>query len=195
MSLRNTKTTADYIPWDSAINVVHPLYKDKNYVMSLFVACGIFTGLRVTDLRALRWNQLLDGGVLTITEHKTKKERQIKLNPDFVEHVRQCYDAMGIKNPNEHCFLSQKKTVISIQWFNRLLKDVKKKYKLPCNHISCHALRKSFGRAIFEKSEENSEMALIKLSEVFGHSNTQITRRYLGLKTEEILSAYDLLSF
>ena len=46
-----------------------------------------------------------------------------------------------------------------------------------------------------EKSEENSEMALIKLSEVFGQSTTQITRRYLGLKTEEILSAYDLLSF
>ena len=195
MSLRNTKTTADYIPWDSAINVVHGLYKDKNYVMSLFVACGIFTGLRVTDLRALRWNQLLDGGILTVVEHKTKKERQIKLNPDFVEHVRLCYDAMGIKNSNEHCFLSQKKTVISIQWFNRLLKDVKKKYKLPCKNISCHALRKTMGRAIFEKSEENSEMALIKLSEVFGHSNTQITRRYLGLKTEEILSAYDLLSF
>ena len=195
MSLRNTKTTADYIPWDSAINVVHRLYKDNNYVMSLFVACGIFTGLRVTDLRALRWNQLLDGGILTVVEHKTKKERQIKLNPDFVEHVRLCYDAMGIKNSNEHCFLSQKKTVISIQWFNRLLKDVKKKYKLPCKNISCHALRKTMGRAIFEKSEENSEMALIKLSEVFGHSNTQITRRYLGLKTEEILSAYDLLSF
>lgn len=195
MSLRNTKTTADYIPWENAINTVHRLYKDKNYTMSLFIACGIFTGLRVTDLRALHWNQLLNGGVLTITEHKTKKERQIKLNPEFVEHVRQCYEAMGIKNPNEFCFLSQKKTVISIQWFNRLLKDVKKKYKLPCKNISCHALRKTMGRAIFEKSEENSEMALIKLSEVFGHSNTQITRRYLGLKTEEILSAYDLLSF
>ena len=102
---------------------------------------------------------------------------------------------MGVKNTNEFCFLSQKKTVISIQWFNRLLKDVKKKYRLPCKNISCHALRKTMGRAIFEKSEENSEMALIKLSEVFGHSNTQITRRYLGLKTEEILSAYDLLSF
>ena len=195
MSLRNTKTTADYIPWESAINTVHRLYKDKNYTMSLFIACGIFTGLRVTDLRALHWNQLLNGGVLSITEHKTKKERQIKLNPEFVEHVKQCYEAMGIKNPNEYCFLSQKKTVISIQWFNRLLKDVKKKYKLPCKNISCHALRKTMGRAIFEKSEENSEMALIKLSEVFGHSNTQITRRYLGLKTEEILSAYDLLSF
>jgi integrase len=163
--------------------------------MSLFVATGIFTGLRVHDLRDLRWNQLLQGGVMTIIEHKTKKERKIKLNPDFVEHVKQCYEAMGIKNPNEHCFLSQKKTVISTQWFNRLLKQIRNKYHVPCKNISCHSLRKTMGRAIFEKSEENSEMALIKLSEVFGHSNTQITRRYLGLKQEEILEAYDLLSF
>ena len=109
MSLKNTKTTADYIPWDSAINLVHRLYKDKNYVMSLFVATGIFTGLRVHDLRDLRWNQLLEGGVLTVIEHKTKKERKIRLNADFVEHVKCCYEALGIKNVNEHCFLSQKK--------------------------------------------------------------------------------------
>jgi len=195
MSLKNTKTTADYIPFDSAINLIHRLFKDKNYVMSLFVATGIFTGLRVRDLRALRWNQLLESGIMTIIEHKTKKERKIKLNPDFVEHVRSCYKEMGITNPNEHCFLSQKKTVMSTQWLNRLLKQIRDKYRVPCKNISCHSLRKTMGRAIFEKSEENSEMALIKLSEVFGHSNTQITRRYLGLKQEEILEAYDLLSF
>ena len=166
--MKGVKTTSDYIPWSDAINVVHKLYRDKNYVMSLFIATGIFTGLRVTDLRSLHWNQLLQGGVLV---------------------------AMDIKNPSEFCFMSQKNTVISIQWFNRLLKEVKKKYKLPCKNISCHALRKTMGRAIFERSEDNSEMALIKLSEVFGHSNVQITKRYLGLKQEEILSAYDLLSF
>ncbi len=139
MSLRNTKTTADYIPFDSAINLIHRLFKDKNYVMSLFVATGIFTGLRVRDLRALRWNQLLEGGVMTIIEHKTKKERKIKLNPDFVEHVRCCYKELGITNPNEHCFLSQKKTVMSTQWLNRLLKVARDKYKVPCPHCSCHS--------------------------------------------------------
>ena len=193
--MKGVKTTSDYIPWSDAINVVHKLYRDKNYVMSLFIATGIFTGLRVTDLRSLHWNQLLQGGVLTVTEHKTKKDRQIKLNPDYVEHVKSCYVAMDIKNHSEFCFMSQKNTVISIQWFNRLLKEVKKKYKLPCKNISCHALRKTMGRAIFERSEDNSEMALIKLSEVFGHSNVQITKRYLGLKQEEILNTYDLLSF
>lgn len=193
--MKGVKTTSDYIPWSDAINVVHKLYRDKNYVMSLFVATGIMTGLRVTDLRSLKWNQLLQGGILTITEHKTKKERQIKLNPDYVEHVKSCYVAMGIKNPGEFCFMSQKKTVISIQWFNRLLKDVKKKYKLPVKRISCHSLRKTMGRHIWESNPENAELSLLLLSEIYSHQNLQCTRRYLGLKTEEILSAYDLLSF
>ena len=193
--MKGVKTTSDYIPWSDAINVVHKLYRDKNYVMSLFVATGIMTGLRVTDLRSLKWNQLLQGGILTITEHKTKKERQIKLNPDYVEHVKSCYVAMGIKNPGEFCFMSQKKTVISIQWFNRLLKDVKKKYKLPVKRISCHSLRKTMGRHIWESNPENAELSLLLLSEIYSHQNLQCTRRYLGLKSEEILSAYDLLSF
>lgn len=193
--MKGVKTTSDYIPWSDAINVVHKLYRDKNYVMSLFIATGIMTGLRVTDLRSLHWNQLLQGGVLTITEHKTKKERQIKLNQDYVEHVKSCYVAMGIKNPGEFCFMSQKKTVISIQWFNRLLKDVKKKYKLPVKRISCHSLRKTMGRHIWESNPENAELSLLLLSEIYSHQNLQCTRRYLGLKTDEILSAYDLLSF
>ena len=165
--MKGVKTTSDYIPWSDAINVVHKLYRDKNYVMSLFVATGIMTGLRVTDLRSLKWNQLLQGGILTITEHKTKKERQIKLNPDYVEHVKSCYVAMGIKNPGEFCFMSQKKTVISIQWFNRLLKDVKKKYKLPVKRISCHSLRKTMGRHIWESNPENAELSLLLLSEIY----------------------------
>ena len=193
--MKGVKTTSDFIPWSDAINVIHKLYRDKNYVMSLFISTGIMTGLRVTDLRSLHWNQLLKGGVLTITEHKTKKERQIKLNPDYVEHVKNCYVAMGIKNPGEFCFMSQKKTVISIQWFNRLLKEVKKKYKLPVKRISCHSLRKTMGRHIWESNPENAELSLLLLSEIYSHQNLQCTRRYLGLKQEEILSAYDLLSF
>ena len=42
--MKGVKTTSDYIPWSDAINVVHKLYRDKNYVMSLFIATGIMTG-------------------------------------------------------------------------------------------------------------------------------------------------------
>ena len=44
-------------------------------------------------------------------------------------------------------------------------------------------------------SGENSEMVLIKLMQIFMHSNMNITKRYLGLKDEEIKEAYDLLKF
>lgn len=195
MSAKNSHTTASYIPWDSAINVVHRLHKDKKYRMSLFISTGIFTGLRVRDLRALRWNDLMGEDTIAIIEHKTKKRREIKLNHDFQQHVRDCYNALGIKNPNEYCFLSQKGTVYSTQRLNILLKDIRDKYKLPVKIISCHSLRKSFSRRIYDMAGDNKEEVLIYLGEVLSHSSTQITRRYIGLKQEHILQAYDLLTF
>lgn len=195
MSAKNSHTTASYIPWDSAINVVHRLHRDKKYRMSLFISTGIFTGLRVRDLRALRWNDLMGEDTIAIIEHKTKKRREIKLNHDFQQHVRDCYNALGIKNPNEYCFLSQKGTVYSTQRLNILLKDIRDKYKLPVKNISCHALRKTFSRRIYDMAGDNKEEVLIYLGEVLSHSSTQITRRYIGLKQEHILQAYDLLTF
>ena len=195
MSAKNSHTTADYIPWDSAINVVHRLYKDGNYRMSLFVATGIFTGLRVTDLRALRWNDLMGEDTIAIIEHKTKKRREIKLNHDFQQHVKDCYQKLAISNPNEHCFLSQKKTVYSIQRLNIMLKEIKRKYKLPVKNTSCHSLRKTFSRRIYDMAGDNKEQVLLYLSQVLSHSSCQVTRRYISLEQEKILQAYDLLTF
>ena len=41
---------------------------------------------------------------------------------------------------------------------------------------------------------ENSELALVKLMELFNHSSVAITKRYLGLRQEEILQTYDWLT-
>jgi hypothetical protein len=42
---------------------------------------------------------------------------------------------------------------------------------------------------------DNSELALVQLMERFNHSNVAITKRYLGLRQEEILETYDYLTF
>lgn len=196
MSARNSHTTADYIEWDKAINCVHRLYKDGDYRMSAYIACGIFMGLRVSDLRQLRWNKLMGEQTIEVVEKKTKKLRIIKLNPDFQKHIQDCYQALRVEDPNELCFLSQKKTVFSTQRLNIKLKEVNKKYRLGVKNISNHSLRKAFGRRIFDMaSDTHKEMCLIKLSQCFNHSDCSITRRYLGLQTKEILECYDLLTF
>ena len=140
MSLKYSSTTADYLQWSEAMNLVRKLARDSNYKMSLLIALGCFTGLRISDILALRWNQILDTEEFTITE-------------------------------------------------------IKKKYKLHIGNFSCHSLRKTFGRQVYNMNSDNSELALVKLMELFNHSSVSITKRYLGLRQEELLNTYDCLSF
>jgi hypothetical protein len=50
-------------------------------------------------------------------------------------------------------------------------------------------MRKSFGRIIYERNGRSDE-ALIKLSQLFNHSSTAITRIYLSITKEEIDDLY-----
>lgn len=195
MSLKNSYTTSDYLQWDSATSLVRKLYRDKNYRISLLIGCGIFFGLRISDLLQLTWEMLLDKDAkFVITEKKTGKRREVRINMEFQKHIKDCYTALNIQNLNELCFLSGKNKVYSIQWINIVFKELKSKYNLKIDHFSTHSLRKTFGRKVFESSE-NAELALVKLMELFNHSSVSITKRYLGLRQEEILQTYDCLSF
>ena len=195
MSVRHSYTTSDYIEWDSMLNLVRRLYKDGDYRMSLLIGCGSFFGLRISDLLTLDWEMLLNGDSFILTEKKTGKRRIVKINADFRKHILDCYNALQISDMNEKCFLSKKKVVFSIQRVNVRLKEIKSKYNLKIEHFSTHSLRKTFGRRVVASAGENSEMALIKLSELFNHSTPQITRRYLGLRQEELMEVYDTLIF
>ena len=195
MSRKHTVTTSDYLPWDSMLSLVQRLYRDGNYRMSLLIGCGAFFGLRISDLRELTWSQLLDSETITLNETKTGKRRTIKVNENYRKHILDCYNALGIKDRSEKAFLSRKGTIYSVQQVNRLLKDIKARYGLKVDHFSTHSLRKTFGRRVVEQAGTQSEMALIKLSEIFNHASPMVTRRYLGLRTQELNEVYDSLDF
>ena len=195
MSLKNSYTTSDYLQWDSATTLVRKLYRDKNYRISLLIGCGIFFGLRISDLLRLTWNMLLNSEAkFVLTEKKTGKRREVKINKEFQKHIKDCYKALHIENMDEPCFLSTKGKPYSVQWINHVLKELKDHYNLKIKHFSTHSLRKTFGRKVFESSD-NAELALVKLMELFNHSSVSITKRYLGLRQEEILQTYDCLTF
>ncbi|WP_455590384.1 tyrosine-type recombinase/integrase [Bacteroides sp.] len=195
MSLKNSYVTSDYIEWDTMLSLVRKLYRDKEYRLSLLIGCGSFFGLRISDLLTLTWSMLLDGHSFVIIEKKTGKRREIKINSNFQKHIADCYMALNVIDKNEKCFISRKKTVYSVQRINVLFKSIKIRYGLRVEHFSTHSMRKTFGRKVVEASGANSEFALIKLSEMFNHSDTMTTRRYLGLRLEELMETYDLLAF
>ena len=195
MSQKYSTTTADFLVWSDAMNLIRKLAKDDNYKMSLLVALGCFTGLRISDILALRWNQILSVSEFTIIEKKTSKKRTLRLNPQLQKHIQECYEhiqPIGVKAP---ILVSQKGTIFTIQRINVILKEIKKKYRLKVKNFSCHSLRKTFGRQVYNMNSENAELALVKLMELFNHSSVSITKRYLGLRQEELLQTFDCLSF
>ena len=195
MSLKYSTTTADYLVWSDAMNLIRKLAKDGNYKISLLIALGCFTGLRISDILALRWNQILYAEEFTIIEKKTGKKRTLRLNPQLQQHVAECYEQIQPLGINAPILVSQKGTIFTVQRINVILKEVKRKYRLKVKNFSCHSLRKTFGRQVYNMNSDNSELALVKLMELFNHSSLAITKRYLGLRQEEILQTYDCLSF
>ena len=195
MSLKYSSTTADYLIWSDAMNLIRKLSRDGNYKMSLLMAMGCFTGLRISDILALRWRQILNKDEFCITEIKTGKQRTIRLNPQLQQHIRDCYEHISPIGINAPILISQKGTAFTIQRINIILKEIREKYRLKIKNFSCHSLRKTFGRQVYNMNSDNAELALIKLMELLNHSSVSITKRYLGLRQEEILQTYDCLSF
>jgi len=195
MSAKFSNTTADYLEWGQAMNLIRNLYNDGNYRISLLVAVGCFFGLRISDILELKWQQIYNLDEFTIIEKKTKKSREIKINTQLKQHIQDCYSKIHPHSLEEHVFISQKSTVYSIQRINVILKDLRLRYNLKIKNFSSHSLRKSFGREVFNRSGSNAELALVKLSHLFNHSNPAVTRRYLGISQEELKQTYDVLSF
>lgn len=195
MSLKFQNTTADYLEWDSNILLISKLFQDQNYKFSLLIALGSFFGIRISDLLNLKWEDILNTNILTIIEKKTKKQRTIKINEQLKKHILSCYNKIKPKSTSDNIFTSQKGSVYSVQRINVVLKEIKVNYNLKIKNFSTHSMRKTFGRQVYNNAGNNAELALVKLSELFNHSDIRTTRKYLGLRIEELMETYDLLSF
>ena len=197
MSQKHSYTTADYLPWDTAMALVRKLYRDGNYRMSHLLGCGFFLGLRISDLRQLTWEQILEGDEFVLWEQKTGKRRVIKINKGFQGHIHDCYTSMKVRNPKQPCFLNRYGSIISLQMINRELKSIRIKYQLRVDNFSTHSMRKTWARKIYENenAEGRGDMALLKLSELMNHSAPNITRRYIGLRQQELGEVYNSLQF
>lgn len=186
MSLKGTNTTSDYIEYDRAVSVAEKLMKDDNRkVIGLYIMVAVNTGLRIGDILKLKFSDL-KSDTLKLTEQKTGKKREIRLN----ERIRKALDAFG-DNGDGFVFRSQKGGVYARQSINVLLKEEFAKEAKKLN-ISSHSLRKAMGRKVFENNGE-SEKALTYLSELFNHASPAVTRKYLGIRQEELNNIYDCL--
>lgn len=195
MALKGSYTTADALDWQEMLSLVHRLYRDGDYRMSLLIAVQSMWGLRIGDVLKLRWNQILNTEELNLVEGKTGKRRIIRMNTNLQRHIRDCYNALNLPDSSQPIFLSRQNTVYSREWVNMRLKTYKVKYHLHIKNFSTHSCRKAFGKHLLETGGANAERRLILLNSIYNHSSLEVTRRYCGIKQSEIGDVYTSLDF
>ena len=189
--IRGQLTTADYLPMDTFRKLLDALEKDGEYLWATYCWLSFCTTFRASDVRTLRWKDVLGRNRLVKTEKKTRKSRIVKFSRYVQEKTRHLYGLQGIPDVENLIFMNpQTGNPYSLEYINRLLKVFRVRYRIPIHAFSTHTFRKTFGRYVYELMGRSAE-GLILLNQIFRHSNLETTRRYIGLAQEDIDKVFD----
>jgi len=192
MSLKGQRTTTTSMDWDDFKSLISKLERDKEYKFCLLISIGVFTGLRISDLLQLRFNQFDNSEILNIQEQKTKKVRKIKINPDLKVIVQRVRSKMGEVDLGTLIFVNKYGTKpIDKSYVNVKLKELLKQYNIHVDgNASSHLFRKTLGNRVLRLNNYSNE-SVILLMDLFSHSSPAVTKRYLGIREKEIYDVYD----
>lgn len=180
------------------------LIMNERYRDNMFFILGINMGLRISDLRQLRFCDLLNNNctfktTFPVLEKKTKNTRKVKknryisINQAVIEAVTLYLDHTDNVTLSDYLFQSQgrdktKHQPLTRQQAYNICVGIKDSLGLDMR-FSTHTLRKTFGYHQMAMSN-NSPRKLLLLQKMFGHSSAVQTLSYIGLTEEEITDAY-----
>lgn len=192
MSKKGSITTADYLDYDEFKRLLECLTNDHKYLWAFYCLMSFCLGLRASDVRKLRWGDVLNKRSVIVTEKKTQKTKGIPVGHSTMEHISKMYAMENYPKLNEYIFQGErsKGKPVSIQYINRLTKQWKRKYRIKVGNFSTHTFRKTFGRYVYEKRNRSNE-ALLELNRIFRHQNLQTTMIYIGITDDNIYKVFD----
>lgn len=138
---------------------------------------GINTGLRVSDILPLKVKDVRGKKHVMIVERKTDKTKTFTIPRSLREEIEEYTRGM---DPNDYLFPSRKKGghISTTQAYRALVKAGK---MMDRDDIGTHTMRKTFGYMYYKRTKD-----VAKLQEIFNHSSTKITKRYIGINQDEI---------
>lgn len=192
MSKKGSITTADYLDYDEFKRLLECLTNDHKYLWAFYCLMSFCLGLRASDVRKLRWGDVLNKRSVIVTEKKTQKTKGIPVGQNTMEHISKMYAMENYPKLGDFIFQGEKSKgkPVSIQYINRLTKQWKKKYHIKVGNFSTHTFRKTFGRYVYEKRNRSNE-ALLELNRIFRHQNLQTTMIYIGITDDNIYKVFD----
>lgn len=137
---------------------------------------GINTGLRASDLVKLRVQDVKGRSYADIIEEKTDKPRRIYLKAIAGDIADYCEG----KDNSAYLFASRKgdRHISTTQAYRILTRAAD---YIGRNDVGTHTCRKTFGYHYYKRTKD-----IATLMEIFGHAAPSITKRYIGIREDEI---------
>lgn len=194
---------------DDILKISEFLIDHERYRDNMLFIVGINFGLRVSDLRMLRFSNLINDNLtfkdsFPVFEKKTrntrlrKKNRYITINTAVIEAVTLYLENTSDVSLSDYMFRSEsnrggnKNCPLTNQSIDRILKGIADDLGLTTK-MSTHTLRKTFCYWMMVRGY-NEPRRLLLLQKMLNHSSPAQTMAYIGLDAEEISEAYRALN-
>ena len=195
---------------DDIFRISEYLIQNERWRDNMLFIVGINFGLRVSDLRVLRFSNLINDNLTfkdsfpvfekkTRNTRKRKKNRYITINNAVVEAVTLYLRHTPNVSLSDYLFKSMSNRnkngdnePLSIMSIDRILKGIGSDLSLNIK-ISTHTLRKTFCYWMMVEGNNDSRRLLL-LQKMLNHSSPAQTLDYIGLTGEEIEKAYRSLN-
>lgn len=176
--------------------------EDLNLRNELIAIMGVTTGLRIADILSLRVDDIFHKGELvTQFKHVDKKTRHTRQNNKahtiylrsnilrkklvyYIKH-RQQRSVWLFPASRTRTMASKKNVPLSTNRYYHILNHAAHLVGIE-NSVGTHTLRKTFGYWFYQASGN-----LAYLQDLFNHSSSQITIRYIDLQDDEIEKQLD----
>lgn len=190
---------------EDILRISQYLISNERYRDNMLFITGINFGLRVSDLRVLRFSDLINADCtfkerFPVFEQKTrntrkkKKNRYVTVNTAVIEAVTLYLENTPNVKLSDYMFQSQstnglnKGQPISRVSVDRIMKGIGSDLGLGIR-LATHSLRKTFCFHQMVMSR-NDPRKLLLLQKMLGHSTSAQTLDYIGITADEIDEAY-----
>ena len=153
-----------------------PVEGKRNQLLFLI---GINNGLRTSDIVTLKVKDVKEDNPY-IVEQKTGKVRQL-----YLKNMRPIIDSyiVGKKN-SDWLFPSRQGGHIERNTVYVIFREAAK--LMGRNDIGTHTMRKTFGYHYYQKTHD-----VATLMKIFNHSSESVTKRYIGIESDDIKKTMD----
>lgn len=191
------------------LRITDHLVSSGRYRDNMLFIVGINFGLRVSDLRMLRFSNIINDNLtfkdtFPVFEKKTRntrakrKNRYITVNSAVIDAVTLYLEHTDGVSLSDYMFRSEsnhganKNEPLTNQSIDRILKGIANELDLTVK-MSTHTLRKTFCYWMMVRGY-NEPRRLLLLQKMLNHSSPAQTLDYIGLSAEEIGQAYRSLN-